>query len=158
MIYRFGITTPANTPETAKQRTNLKITAGTIHQLDIVFPPGPQGLLHVQINRGLYQIWPSNSDESFAADNNMLSFRERQPVRSEPYKLEALTWNIDDTYDHGVIIRIGILKEFGLALYNKQKQLKMTEFFESWLLAYKSGKDWKKIARGNFFSINSERF
>ena len=27
----------------------------------------------------------------------------------EPYELQAYTWNTDDTYDHLIIIRIGIL-------------------------------------------------
>lgn len=111
MIYRLGITTPANTPEADKQRTNLKLTAGTIHQIDILFPPGPSGLLHVQINRGLSQIWPSNPDESFAADNNVISFNENYEILQEPVQIEVYTWNLDDTYDHQVIVRIGLLRK-----------------------------------------------
>lgn len=158
MIYRFGISTPANTGASAKKRTNLKITAGVIHQLDLIFPPGPQGLLHVQINRGLNQVWPSNPEGSFAADNNMISFRERYEIMTEPYELEAYTWNEDDTYAHGVIIRIGILKQYGLSLYDKKGNLKKTEFYETWLLAYSNGRDWNQITKKNYFMINEERF
>ncbi len=109
MIYRFGISTPANTSKGNQQKTVLKIARGIIHQLEVIFPSGPGGLLHVKINRGLHQVWPSNSDEAFASDNESLSFREHLELLTEPYKLEVYTWNEDDTYPHSVIIRLAIL-------------------------------------------------
>lgn len=109
MIYRFGISTAANTLETAKKKTVLKLCSGVIHQIDILFPPGSAGLLHVHINRALHQLWPTNSDQSFAADGDKISFREHYELTSVPYQLQAWTWNDDDTYAHDVIIRIGIL-------------------------------------------------
>jgi len=158
MIYRFGITTPANTTSSGKKRTDLKITAGIIHQLDIVFPPGPQGLLHVQINRGLYQIWPSNPDESFAADNDKISFPEHYEITNDPYRLEAYTWNDDDTYAHSLILRFGIFKRHKLTLYDKHNFPRKTDSYKTWLLAYSNGKDWTNIIDGNYFTINEEVF
>lgn len=109
MIYRFNISTPANTAESAKQKTVLKVSRGVIHQLDIVYPPGPSGLLHLQIAKALHQLWPSNPSGSFAADQNMITFREHYELMTDPFQLEAYTWNLDDTHDHSVIIRLGIL-------------------------------------------------
>lgn len=109
MIYRFAISTPANTTKLNKQKTRMKVTRGVIHQLDIVFPPGPNGLLHLQINAGQNQVWPTNPEEEFASDNDIISFREHNELMLEPYRLEAYTWNLDDTYAHTVIVRIGIL-------------------------------------------------
>ncbi len=109
MIYRFGITTPANTASTAKKETRLKIASGIVHQIDIRFPPGPQGLLHIHINDALHQVWPINPDEDFAAAGEVISFREFIPILTEPYELQAFTWNEDDTHEHLVIVRLGIL-------------------------------------------------
>lgn len=108
MIYSFSITTPANTAKANKQRTDLKITKGTINQVDIVFPSGPAALLHVVINRGLHQAWPSNPDEDFASDNDTISLSESYDILAAPYILKAFTWNLDDTWEHGIIIRIGL--------------------------------------------------
>lgn len=110
MIYRWKISIPKNTLEGSKLKTTLKMERGVVHQIDIVFPSGPVGLAHIQINRGLHQVWPTNASGSFAADNTMISFKEYYEIISKPLQLEAYTWNLDDTYDHSIIIRIGILE------------------------------------------------
>lgn len=110
MIYSWSISTPANTAEADKQKTILPLGSGVIHQLDILFPPGPAGLLHLQINDAIHQVWPTNPEESFAADGDMITFREYHELLEEPYELQAWTWNEDDTYDHTVLIRIGLLR------------------------------------------------
>lgn len=111
MIYRFNISTAANTLETAKQRTVLQVVPGVVHLLEILFPPGPQGYLHLAINQGLNQVWPTNPDADFASDDNLIRFREFYEVFSKPAQFTAYTWNLDDTYSHSVIIRIGVLKK-----------------------------------------------
>lgn len=110
MIYRFSISTAItyNTEEN-KLKTDLPLTAGVIHQLDVLFPSGPQGYLHVKINHGLHQLWPTNPDGNFASSNEKISFKEFYELTSAPYKLNVYTWNEDDTYPHIVLIRIGIL-------------------------------------------------
>jgi hypothetical protein len=109
MFFRFGITTPANTAESAKQKTVLKVAYGVVHHVEIQFPPGPVGLLHLHINDALHQVWPINADEDFASHNINMSFREFIPMFTEPFEFQAYTWNLDDTYEHLVIIRLGIL-------------------------------------------------
>lgn len=114
MIYRFGITTPASTLPTDKQRTDLKIAPGVIHQIDLTFPSGPQGYLHCQINHGLFQVWPTNPDEDFASSNEKISFKEFYEILPGENLLYVYTWNLDDTYPHKVIIRIGVLPKEAL--------------------------------------------
>ena len=110
MIYRFGITTAITYSETNKLKTILPLARGVIHQIEILFPPGPAGLLHIHLNRGIHQIWPSNSEGNFSADDNTIGFREHFEITGRPYQLEAYTWNDDDTYPHLVIVRIGVLE------------------------------------------------
>lgn len=109
MLFRFGITTPANTAESNKKKTLLKVSYGIVSQIDIQFPPGPTGLLHLHINNALHQVWPFNTGEDFASHNVNISFRDFIPVLVEPYEFQAFTWNTDDTFNHLVIIRIGVL-------------------------------------------------
>jgi len=76
MIYRFAITTPEKTYETAKKETVFKLARGVIYKIEFDFPPGPQGTLHLAIRRELHQIWPTNPDGDFAADDRLISFPE----------------------------------------------------------------------------------
>lgn len=110
MIYRYSISTPADTAIAAPKRTDLPVALGVVHQIDILFPPGPKGYLHLKIKRGLHQIWPSNSEEWFSSDADRISFREHFEITSKPAQLEAYTYNESTTYAHTVIIRIGVLK------------------------------------------------
>lgn len=110
MIYSFSINTPANTPYINRLKTDLKLAAGIIHQVELVFPPGCAGLLHAAINHGLHQIWPTNPGEYFHADAETISFEEFYELITETNVLTVYTYNLDDTYTHSVIVRLGILK------------------------------------------------
>lgn len=109
MFYRFSVLTDENTSEENQVKTILPLARGVVHQVDFRFPPGPQALLHVRLKRGLHQVWPSNSEEAFASDNERISFREHFELFDLPYQLELYSWNDDESYPHLIIVRIGIL-------------------------------------------------
>jgi hypothetical protein len=110
MIYSFTIATAITYSATSKLKTDLELTAGIIHQIDIVFPTGCAGLLYVAINHGLHQIWPTNPGEFFHTDGESISFKEFYELQPGSNVLSVYTYNLDDTYEHSVIIRLGILK------------------------------------------------
>jgi len=121
MIYDFEISTPANTARTAPVETTLELTPGVIHKLDILFPPGPAGLLHMVIMRELTQLWPSNPDGNFASDDEVISYPEYYDLLEAPHELQAVTWNEDDTYDHIVHVRFGILESWQLGIEGRRR-------------------------------------
>ncbi|MHA2265233.1 MAG: hypothetical protein ACXAEN_22795 [Candidatus Thorarchaeota archaeon] len=108
MIYAYDITTPKVGESGNPKRTTLKVTKGLVYQVEIEFPPGPLGLLHVAIFDGGYQVWPSNPDFDFHGDNGMIVFPDTYLKLTEPYEFWALTTNEDDTYQHQIHIRIGM--------------------------------------------------
>lgn len=108
MIYSFEITTPANTPLSNMKKTVMKLAKGTTYRIEILFPPGPCGLLHVQISDALHQVWPTNAGEFFTTDDETISFNDELVIGEPPYELQAYTYNEDDTYDHTLWIRIGL--------------------------------------------------
>jgi len=109
MIYIYEITTPSNTPETSKQKTVLQLEKGIIKRIDVFFPPGPAGLLKVQICQGIHQVFPKNTDGYFASEFETISYDDEYAILEPPYQLEAYTWNEDDTYDHMCQIRFLIV-------------------------------------------------
>ncbi len=63
------------------------------------------------LNHGLHQIWHSNQGEFFHTDGEPISFKEFYELPSAENGLSVYTYNVDDTYPHSVIIRLGILKK-----------------------------------------------
>lgn len=111
MIYAFDITTPANTTQANAVRTPLRVTKGLVYQVEVEFPPGPLGLCHVSIHDGGYQIWPSNREFDFHGDNGYITFPDTYLKMVEPYEFTAMTWNEDDTYQHQIHLRLGMVSD-----------------------------------------------
>lgn len=109
MIYVENITTDANTSETALQKTVMSVASGLVYRVEIQFPPGPYGLLKVKICDGGHQLWPSKNGEYFKGDSCTLSFDDLYIKDVHPLSFDIYTYNEDDTYDHEVIIRLGLV-------------------------------------------------
>lgn len=108
MFYDVSFTIPSNTTKASPLEQDVKLTHGIIHRLEIGFPRGCAGLVHLQIKEGLHQRWPTNPQGSFNTDGYTIAFNEDQEFFVEPYILTLVGWNLDDTYDHTLEVRIGI--------------------------------------------------
>ncbi len=106
MFYVFPITTPANTPESAKIKTILQLARGKITQVQVHFPSGHLGLTHIGINRGLHQFYPTNPEATFSSSGEAIVFAEDFELTADPLQLEAYTWNLDDTFAHLITVRV----------------------------------------------------
>lgn len=108
MIFSFDITTPKNTPPETPLKTVLDITKGVIHHWIIFFPPGHWGECRVRVRRGSDYILPINPESFISGDNFKFSGDDFIYIRSEPYKLDVYTWNIDPQFEHTIYIQIFI--------------------------------------------------
>lgn len=104
MIFAQTISTPASTAAASPQSTTFPVGKGVIHRLRVAFPPGPQGLLHVQIYRGQAQIWPSRAGQSFAWDAFAFDAAEWYEVDADPLEFTVVTWNTDTEFAHQVMV------------------------------------------------------
>ena len=109
MIYLKQITTPANTSASSPKKTVMKISGGLVYRLEIEFPPGPYGLLHCYIKDGNYQVWPSDNSVDFVGDNSKIAFDDLYLKTIPPLTFDIFTYNLDDTYEHTLIIRLGVV-------------------------------------------------
>jgi hypothetical protein len=106
MIFVFPITTVANTLEASKQKTILQLPRGHITGMQVHFPSGHIGLTHIQLARGLHQLFPTNPEANFSSSGEAIVWKEDIKLDTPPYQLEAYTWNLDDTYDHTITVRV----------------------------------------------------
>ena len=109
MIYYFPISIPKNTPIADLYLEDIKLTHGVIHKVEFLFPPGPVGLAGIAVFDAIHQVWPSNTGEFFSSDDETISYPEHLPLIVEPYLLTAAAYNLDDTFEHTITVRIGIL-------------------------------------------------
>ena len=109
MYYDVSFTIPANTAKASPEDLEVKLTHGVVHRVEIGFPSGCAGLAHLQIRRGGHQVWPTNPQGSFNTDDYTIPIDDYYELFEEPYILTLVGWNLDDTYDHTLEIRFGIL-------------------------------------------------
>lgn len=111
MIYTGNITTPANTVRKAPKITRVKVTKGLIYRVEFYFPPGSMGLMGVAVFDALYQCWPSSIGDYFTSDNETIGFDDLFLKEAEPYEFQVVTYNEDETYEHFVSVRLGLLSK-----------------------------------------------
>lgn len=111
MIYVKDITTSADTAKADALPVILKVTKGLVYKVEVDFPPGAAGLHHVVICDGTYQVWPSEAHTTFHADGVTISFDDTYLKVSEPFEFVIYTYNLDDTFDHFVQVRIGLVSQ-----------------------------------------------
>lgn len=111
MIYTANITTPSETAVTALKRTTITVTKGLVYKVEFYFPSGSKGLMGVAVFDGLYQVWPSSPGEFFVGESQLISFDDMYLKKSPPYNFTCFTYNLDDTHDHLVAVRIGLVSQ-----------------------------------------------
>lgn len=109
MIYTANITTPKNTSQSSLKKTTISVTKGLVYKVDFYFPPGPAGLMGVAVFDGLFQVWPSTVGDFFVSDDETIRFDDMYLKESAPFEFQVYTYNVDDTYDHVVAVRIGLV-------------------------------------------------
>ena len=109
MFYDFSFTIPTTATKADPALMDLQLTYGVVHTVTLHWWPGPHGLVHVIIRQGGHQVLPSNPDESYHYDNYTHVMEERIELFAEPYILKLEGWCVGCSYNHEVIVGIGIL-------------------------------------------------
>lgn len=109
--YEFTKTVTHSTTEATAQKWHLKLTAGIIHYIEIKFPAGCAGLVHVRLLHGIHPVIPLNAEDDINGDNETIPFKEFYPISPGANILDLQAWNEDEVYDHSISVRIGVLTE-----------------------------------------------
>ena len=109
MFYSYTLTVPAGTPVTAPVIVLMPLDYGMVHQIEVGFPPGCAGLVHVAIWHCEHQAFPSNPDGDFAWDDyNIIIRNEAYPIDVKPYLFTLRGWAPSAALAHTVTCRIGL--------------------------------------------------
>jgi len=111
VIYQKTISTVITDYATLPKQTILKVCKGLVYKVEIAFPPGPAGLLKVQIFDGGHQVWPSTPGEYFATEAQTISFDDTLLKLAAPFQYNIYTINECEKFTHEVTIRIGMVSQ-----------------------------------------------
>jgi len=109
MFYDFSVTIPTTATKGDPFEQELQLPFGIVHKVTLFWWPGPHGLVHLVINRYGHQVLPTNPGESFHYDNLTHVMEDRIELLTPPHTLTVVGWGVNCSYDHEVIIGVGIL-------------------------------------------------
>lgn len=115
MFYDYSFKIPLNTPRYPIYTKEVYLTPGVIHRIEIGFPAGCVGMVHLQIKLGNFIIWPLNSADDFSGENYTIAFNEFYEIDTEPFILTLHGWSKGTAYPHTLRVRFGILPKKVLA-------------------------------------------
>jgi len=58
---------------------------------------------------GGHQVWPSTPGQTFHGGWSIVGFDDTYLKLAAPFEFKAYSWNLDDTYDHLLQVRIGMV-------------------------------------------------
>lgn len=109
MFYTFSCTPDADDTKADPHKLKMQLTAGIVHQVDVLFQNGCGHEVFVQIFSDNMQVWPSNRGETLRGNATVISFREFYEIVPGNTDLTAKIWTTLDEEFKEVIINIGLL-------------------------------------------------
>jgi len=108
MFYIFDHPVVAANTEDTPHEEEMKLMAGVIHQVDILFQDGCDHLVKVQVWLAGHQVWPSNRGKAFEGNATAISFREFHELEEGSSILTARIWG-DGSDLARIVVQIGVL-------------------------------------------------
>lgn len=109
MFYAFSYTPSASDTEANPHELTMQLTAGVVHQVDVLFQDGCNHEEFVQIFDSDHQLWPSNRGEKLRGNATVVSFREFYELAPGDTILTAKIWTTLTADFKEVLIQIGLL-------------------------------------------------
>jgi hypothetical protein len=108
-FYEFDVVSPANTLRTAPTQLLARLTKGVVTRVAVQIPLGVKALTGAEIWRGDHKVWPQNPDGFFKGDDVIIEWDEDYLLEDEPLQLRLRVWNDDDSFQHTITFRFGVL-------------------------------------------------
>jgi len=124
MFYSFNIDVTPLGSETNPVDTVVRLSAGVIHQLDILFPVNANREVYVKILHGGYQLIPTNRSGAVRANNTVISTREFYDLIPGANTLLIKAWNVHAADTFMISVNVGVLPRRVLQPFSFKELLK----------------------------------
>jgi len=112
MDWVYSVKIPISTPEDDPVKECVRLPAGLLQRVDVLFPPGCAGLVHVQVWYEGSQFLPTTRGESYYGDNMYREIPLLVDLEHDWNEFEIVAWNNDDWYEHTVVVYFVVVKEY----------------------------------------------
>lgn len=109
MFYVFTCTPTADNSEGSPETFSLPLTAGVVHQVDVLFQADCDHQEFIQIYDDAFQLWPSNRGEKLRGDATVVSFRDFYELKPGNTILTAKVWSTLGSGYKELVVQIGLL-------------------------------------------------
>lgn len=109
MFYAFSYTPDAGDTEANPHKLTMQLTAGVIHQVDVLFQDGCNHEEFIQVFNDNFQLWPMNRGEKLRGNATVVSFREFYELEAGNTILTLKCWTTLAADFKEVMIQIGML-------------------------------------------------
>lgn len=109
MFYAFSYTPDDADTETDPHELKMQLTAGVIHQVDVLFQDGCNHEEFIQVFDDNLQLWPMNRGEKLRGNATVISFREFYELEPGNTILTLNCWTTLAADFKEIIINIGVL-------------------------------------------------
>ena len=99
MHYSYEMTFTAGTDKTTQEKLEMPCAWGVLTNVVISFAAGCHGKVHVHIDEGLHQVFPTNPSGDYAFDDYVLEIRDKYLLSTGTRKIVLKGWN-EGVYDH----------------------------------------------------------
>jgi hypothetical protein len=109
MFYVFACTPTADNSEESPEIFKLQMTAGVIHQVDVLFQDGCNHEEFIQLYSDNFQVWPSNRGGELRGNATVISFRDFYELTPGNTILTAKVWSTLGSAWKEIIVQVGLL-------------------------------------------------
>lgn len=109
MFYVWEVAVAAGNTVANKKEVKMSLSAGIIHQVDVLFPDTADHNIRAQISDANFQLWPSNRGATIRGDATVVSFRDFYELTPSNNILTAKAWWENTETACSIFIQIGVL-------------------------------------------------
>jgi len=124
MFYSINKIITSGSTEADPITEKLEVSAGVIHQVDLIFPAASSREVYAQVFCGSYQFIPVNLFEAVRGDDMVISTREFYELTSSTNIIMLKAWNTGDDDTLLLGLNIGVLPKKILQPFSFEELLK----------------------------------
>ena len=109
MRYRGVLVVPAGTTQAIPAESVVGLVYGVITEVEILFPAGHAGLVHLQVCHGEQQVLPTTPGASFVGDDHLITMNEQYVLEEKPFSLTLRGWAPLATLNHTVYVDVSLV-------------------------------------------------
>jgi len=106
--YSYEYTFEEGHSKQSQESLEMPCAWGTLTNMNISFPAGCHGVVHVHVDQELHQIFPTNAEADYALDDYTLPITDEYELIEGTRKIYLTGWN-EGIYPHKISVSFTVI-------------------------------------------------